>query len=246
MKERMNSIEDAIGRLLKSMGKKEDPEEVEEEMDQEDLDQTEEMDQEPTDQEATEEEVQEDAEEGEEAQESEEEEEDLEESEDTEDLEETETMDLDEVVEAVSNRIMEDVKGYIDELLKKPQEDIEDLGEDLDELTGAVEKSLTIMEELAKEPKDNQDVYKSLNDKLNRMEALVKSRRSVSSVKEADLQERFEKSRTIDSLSKSQKAAILASQIEAGNKTISATDVTAAEIGGRLSQAAIEAIEKAI
>lgn len=245
MKERMNSIEDAIGRLLKSMGKKEDPEEVEEEMDQEDLDQTEEMDQEPTDQEATEEETQEDAEEGEEAQEAEEEEEDLEESEDTEDLEETETMDLDEVVEAVSNRIMEDVKGYIDELLKKPQEDIEDLGEDLDELTGAVEKSLTIMEELAKEPTD-QDVYKSLNDKLNRMEALVKSRRSVSSVKEADLQERFEKSRTIDSLSKSQKAAILASQIEAGNKTISATDVTAAEIGGRLSQAAIEAIEKAI
>lgn len=243
MKERMNSIEDAIGRLLKSMGKKEDPEEVEEEMDQEDLDQTEEMDQEPTDQEATEEE--EDAEEGEETQESEEEEEDLEESEDTEDLEETETMDLDEVVEAVSTRIMEDVKGYIDELLKKPQEDIEDLGEDLDELTGAVEKSLTIMEELAKEPTD-QDVYKSLNDKLNRMEALVKSRRSVSSVKEADLQERFEKSRTIDSLSKSQKAAILASQIEAGNKTISATDVTAAEIGGRLSQAAIEAIEKAI
>lgn len=242
MKERMNSIEDAIGRLLKSMGKKEDPEEVEEEMDQEDLDQTEEMDQEPTDQEATEEEVQEDAEEGEEAQE---EEEDLEESEDTEDLEETETMDLDEVVEAVSNRIMEDVKGYIDELLKKPQEDIEDLGEDLDELTGAVEKSLTIMEELAKEPTD-QDVYKSLNDKLNRMEALVKSRRSVSSITETGLQERFEKSLTIDSLSKSQKAAILASQIEAGNKTISATDVTAAEIGGRLSQAAIEAIEKAI
>lgn len=238
----MNSIEDAIGRLLKSMGKKEDPEEVEEEMDQEDLDQTEEMDQEPTDQEATEEEVQEDAEEGEEAQE---EEEDLEESEDTEDLEETETMDLDEVVEAVSNRIMEDVKGYIDELLKKPQEDIEDLGEDLDELTGAVEKSLTIMEELAKEPTD-QDVYKSLNDKLNRMEALVKSRRSVSSITETGLQERFEKSLTIDSLSKSQKAAILASQIEAGNKTISATDVTAAEIGGRLSQAAIEAIEKAI
>ena len=245
MKERMNSIEDAIGRLLKSMGKKEDPEEVEEEMDQEDLDQTEEMDQEPTDQEATEEEVQEDAEEGEEAQEAEEEEEDLEESEDTEDLEETETMDLDEVVEAVSNRIMEDVKGYIDELLKKPQEDIEGLGKDLDELTGAVEKSLTIMEELAKEPTD-QDVYKSLNDKLNRMEALVKSRRSVSSITETGLQERFEKSLTIDSLSKSQKAAILASQIEAGNKTISATDVTAAEIGGRLSQAAIEAIEKAI
>lgn len=201
-------------------GEEEAPEDMDESMDEEEVD-------EPEEEEATED-----------VEKSEEDEEEVEDD-------EAQTMELDEVVEAVTNRILPDIKEYLEELMENQKEAMDATKNDMDELAGAVEKSLGILDDLMNK-KEETGMIKSLTSKVDQMEKRLEERKSLTRRNDPKLQERFEKSIKVEDLSKSQKAAILSSHYQAGHKGILTTDITNAEIGGPLSEAALDVLEKAI
>ncbi len=246
MKKKFKDLNQAFDELIKSseledLDEDEKEEEVPEEVeDTEELKESEDLE---TEDEATEEPIEETEEVAEEETTEEPEEEEVEDVEDDSDY-----MEMDDVVEEVTNRIMDNVKEYIDEQIhniKEPDEDVEDL-------TGVVEKSLNVMkslfdriENLEKiKEEENEEVFKSLNEKVDNLDKLVKSRRSVSNIKE--VVERFEKSNKLEDLTKSQAAEILSKAYQAGNRNISLADITNAELGKHISTGAIEALKNSL
>lgn len=248
MKKKFKDLNQAFDELIKSSEledldedeKEEDvPEEVE---DTEELKESEELE---TEEETTEEPVEETEEDAEDTtEESEEEVEDVE--------DDSDYMEMDEVVEEVTNRIMDNVKEYINEILDNKKES--ESNEDVDNLAEVVEKSLNVTKSLfdrvekleKKNEKENEDVYKSLNDKVDSLDKLVKSRRSVANKKDIEVVERFEKSNKLEDLTKSQAAEILSKAYQAGNRNISLADITNAELGKHISTGALEALKNSL
>ena len=161
-------------------------------------------------------------------------------------------MEMDEVVEEVTNRIMDKIKEYINEQLDNREE--KDTDEDVEDLTGVVEKSLNVMKSLFErieslennKEEETEDVYKSLNEKVDSLDKLVKSRRSVANKKDIEVVERFEKSNKLEDLTKSQAAEILSKAYQAGNRNISLADITNAELGKHISTGALEALKNSL
>jgi len=91
-----------------------------------------------------------------------------------------------------------------------------------------------------------EDVYKSLNDKVDNLDKLVKSRKSIANKKDIEVVERFEKSNKLENLSKSQVAEILSKSYQAGNRNISLADITNAELGRNISTGALEALKNSL
>lgn len=175
-----------------------------------------------------------------------------EEDEEAEDEDDSEYMELDEVTEEVTNRIMANVKDYIEELLDNKLASVKENEEDIKGLSEVVDKSLKIIKNLdreisrASEREAREDVIKSLRNKVDDMDRLMKSRRSFTNNKELDLVERFQKSMSIEDLSNKERAEILSRQYQAGNTNINLSDITNAELGKSLSPNAINILEKSI
>ena len=133
-------------------------------------------------------------------------------------------------------RILEAVKEMLDEdkeededvtrVIRKAVEAISDIGGRLDLLEGNIED--------LKKSEDTEKILE-LENKLDKAMSIKKS------VGDMRVFNRFDESKE---LSKAEKAEILANEMEAGNRRVSINDVTNAELGYPLSQAAEEIIKK--
>lgn len=133
-------------------------------------------------------------------------------------------------------RILEAVKEMLDEdkeededvtrVIRKAVEAISDIGGRLDLLEGNIE-----------DLKKSEDTEKIL-ELENKLDKAISIKKSVGDMRVFN---RFDESKE---LSKAEKAEILANEMEAGNRRVSINDVTNAELGYPLSQAAEEIIKK--
>lgn len=245
MNKKYKDLDQAIDELIKSSKTEnldedledeelEEPTETVEDEVEKSEDDTEELEEEPIDD--VDEEVEEEpVEEEEEVEEPEEESED-----------EDGYMELDEVVEEVTNRIMDNIKDYINEILENKEEPT------VNELASTVEKSLDIMklinEKIDSEIADREenDMVKGLSAKVDNLDKLVKSRKSYSNNKNLEVIERFDEKRDVEDLSKSERVDILSRAFQAGNKDINLVDITNAELGRTLSNNAVRVLRNSI
>lgn len=252
MKKRFKGIQDALDALMKS--KDYDPLDDEREDDEEEVVDTENENVDVDSDDVVDEDIQEAAEEveedveksegGEEPEEDpdeepqEEEEEPVEKSEEDEEIgeeeeEEGETVELDfeELVDSVAEKVAQSFNDRIDRL-----------EENLNRLVDVADKQNKAMEEVDDEnAKAQEEVQKSIKNLELKLEQQSAMRKSVSNSRYVD---KFEESKSIDDLSKSEKASILAKEIEAGNRSIKASDVTMAELGGTISDNARKVLER--
>ena len=251
MKKRFKGIQDALDALMKS--KDYDPLDDEREDDEEEVVDTENENVDVNSDDVVDEDIEEAAEKvdddveksegGEEPEEDpdeepeEEEEEPVEKSEEDEEIgeeeEEGETVELDfeELVDSVAEKVAQSFNDRIDRL-----------EENLNRLVDVADKQNKAMEEVDDEnAKAQEEVQKSIKNLELKLEQQSAMRKSVSNSRYVD---KFEESKSIDDLSKSEKASILAKEIEAGNRSIKASDVTMAELGGTISDNARKVLER--
>lgn len=233
------SIEAVLDDLLKS----DESEKLDEDYKYEDEEEQEEKDEqekdEPTDK--VEEKEKDTEEEPEEKEQNEEQDEDKEEEpEPDEEDDSKEVMSVNEATDILYDklmpRILEAVKEMLDEdkeededvtrVIRKAVEAISDIGGRLDLLEGNIED--------LKKSEDTEKILE-LENKLDKAMFIKKS------VGDMRVFNRFDESKE---LSKAEKAEILANEMEAGNRRVSINDVTNAELGYPLSQAAEEIIKK--
>ncbi len=229
------SIEAVLDDLLKSdkSEKLDDDYKYEDEEEQKEEDKQEK--EEPTDEvEEKEEDTEEEPEEKEQDEEKEEEPESDEEDDSKEVMSVNEATDV--LYDKLMPRILEAVKEMLDEdkeededvtrVIRKAVEAISDIGGRLDLLEGNIED--------LKKSEDTEKILE-LENKLDKAMSIKKS------VGDMRVFNRFDESKE---LSKAEKAEILANEMEAGNRRVSINDVTNAELGYPLSQAAEEIIKK--
>lgn len=233
------SIEAVLDDLLKS----DESEKLHEDYKYEDEEEQEEKDEqekeEPTDK--VEEKEEDTEEEPEEKEQNEEQDEDKEEEpEPDEEDDSKEVMSVNEATDVLYDklmpRILEAVKEMLDEdkeededvtrVIRKAVEAISDIGGRLDLLEGNIE-----------DLKKSEDTEKIL-ELENKLDKAISIKKSVGDMRVFN---RFDESKE---LSKAEKAEILANEMEAGNRRVSINDVTNAELGYPLSQAAEEIIKK--
>lgn len=237
------SIEAVLDDLLKSDEsekldddyKYEDEEEQEEKDEQEKDEPTDEVEKKEEDTKEEPEEKEQDEEQNEEQDEDKEEEPEPDEEDDS-----KEVMSVNEATDVLYDklmpRILEAVKEMLDEdkeededttrVIRKAVEAISDIGGRLDLLEGNIED--------LKKSEDTEKILE-LENKLDKAMSIKKS------VGDMRVFNRFDESKE---LSKAEKAEILANEMEAGNRRVSINDVTNAELGYPLSQAAEEIIKK--
>lgn len=182
----------------------------------------------------------------------EEEDEELEKAEEdeiAEDEEDEPEAEVEEEVEAEEEPVEEDDVEEVeyDDLLERVREDLglDEINGRLDDLTANLSKVVDLLEintdNASEAVEKNQELEKSiklLTKKLSKNENLRKS------VKNAQVFNKYEEEKkTYKDLSKSQRAEILASELLAGRKGVTATDVSKAEQGARLSDECIAIIE---
>lgn len=133
-------------------------------------------------------------------------------------------------------RILEAVKEMIDED-KEEDEDVTRVIRKAVEAISDIGGRLELLEENIEDLKKSEDAEKiiELENKLDKAMSIKKS------VGDMRVFNRFDESKE---LSKAEKAEILANEMEAGNRRVSINDVTNAELGYPLSQAAEEIIKK--
>lgn len=249
MKKRFKGIQDALDALMKSKDydplddeREDDEEVVDTENENVDVDSDDVVDEdieEAAEKMDDEVEKSEGGEEPEEDSEEEKEEEPVEKSEEDEEIEEDEEkeegetveLDFEELVDSVAEKVAQSFNDRIDRL----EENLNRLVDVADKQNKATEE---VDEENAKAQEEVQKSIKSLELKLDQQSAM---RKSVSNSRYVD---KFEESKSIDDLSKSEKASILAKEIEAGNRSIKASDVTMAELGGKISDSARKVLER--
>lgn len=135
-----------------------------------------------------------------------------------------------------------------DDLLERVREDLglDEINGRLDDLTANLSKVVDLLEinndnanEAVKKNVELEKSIKLLTKKLSKNENLRKS------VKNAQVFNKYEEEKkTYKDLTKSQRAEILASELLAGRKGVTATDVSKAEQGAQLSKECIAIIEK--
>lgn len=135
-----------------------------------------------------------------------------------------------------------------DDLLERVKEDLglDEINGRLDDLTANLSKVVDLLEintdNASEVVEKNQELEKSiklLTKKLSKNENLRKS------VKNAQVFNKYEEEKkTYKDLSKSQRAEILSSELLAGNRFVSAIDVSKAEQGAQLPKECIAIIEK--
>lgn len=178
-------------------------------------------------------------EETEEIEKSEESEEEVTEEVEDEEIEKSEDetlMNLEDVVSAVMEKVEEKFSGEISEIKETMRSIVETMGKQTD-----------VMEKMDSEKEGESDsINKSIGEINEKLGKLSNFRKSITDPKKVNIFERFTNEPDVNTLSKSQKATILADAIEAGNTTIGVNDVTNAEIGAPISAAAIKVIKTAI
>lgn len=158
----------------------------------------------------------------------------------------------DEVSDEVSEDEEESIELSYEELMDTVMARVEEVvGERLSAIETAIESLTNIAEKqtdaisgayedtAANESNLNKSI-KALELKLDKVSKMRKSVKNVQTI------EKFEKEVDIDTLSKSQKATILADALEAGNVNVTPNDVIGAELGGYISEAAKEVILKSV
>lgn len=145
-------------------------------------------------------------------------------------------MNLEDVVSAVIEKVEEKFSGEIGEIK-----------ETMKSIVSTMRKQTDVMEKMDSEKEGESDsINKSIGEINEKLGKLSNFRKSVTDPKKVNIFERFTNEPDVNTLSKSQKATILADAIEAGNTAIGVNDVTNAEIGAPISAAAIKVIKTAI
>lgn len=130
----------------------------------------------------------------------------------------------------------------INERMDNIEISVSEINNQLSEIVGLLEGSTNVVADMAAE---KEAVSKSISKIQRNLDKVMKTRKSLKNV---NIYEKFDEKKVmdIDKLSKSQKANILASELEAGNKLITAKDVSSAEISGYLSENARMVIQRAV
>lgn len=135
-----------------------------------------------------------------------------------------------------------------DDLLERVRDDLglDEINGRLDDLTANLSKVVDLLEINADNSNEvvekNKELEKSINLLTKKLQKADNMRKSVKNAKVFDKYENEKK--TFNDLSKSQRAEILSSELLAGNRFVTATDVSKAEQGARLSKECIAIIEK--
>lgn len=135
-----------------------------------------------------------------------------------------------------------------DDLLERVREDLglDEINGRLDDLTANLSKVVDLLEINADNSNEvvekNKELEKSINLLTKKLKKSENIRKSVQNAKVFNKYE--EEKKTYKDLSKSQRAEILTSELLAGNKFVTATDVSKAEQGAQLSNECIAIIEK--
>lgn len=135
-----------------------------------------------------------------------------------------------------------------DDLLERVREDLglDEINGRLDDLTANLSKVVDLLEINADNSNEvvekNKELEKSINLLTKKLTKTEKIRKSVQNAKVFNKYE--EEKKNYKDLSKSQRAEILSSELLAGNRFVTATDVSKAEQGARLSKECIAIIEK--
>lgn len=135
-----------------------------------------------------------------------------------------------------------------DDLLERVRDDLglDEINGRLDDLTANLSKVVDLLEINADNSNEvvekNKELEKSINLLTKKLTKTEKIRKSVQNAKVFNKYE--EEKKTYKDLSKSQRAEILASELLAGRKGVTATDVSKAEQGAQLSKECIAIIEK--
>ncbi|WP_311481084.1 hypothetical protein [uncultured Anaerococcus sp.] len=135
-----------------------------------------------------------------------------------------------------------------DDLLERVREDLglDEINGRLDDLTANLSKVVDLLEINADNSNEvvekNKELEKSINLLTKKLKKSENIRKSVQNAKVFNKYE--EEKKTYKDLSKSQRAEILTSELLAGNKFVTATDVSKAEQGAQLSNKCIAIIEK--
>lgn len=233
------SIEAVLDDLLKS----DESEKLDEDYKYEDEEEQEEQDkqekeEEPEEKEQDEEQDEEDTEENDNNEEQDEDKE--EEPEPDEEDDSKEVMSVNEATDVLYDKLMPRVLEAVKEMLDEDKEEDGDVTrvirkavEAISDISGRLELIEGNIEDL-KKSEDTEKILE-LENKLDKAMSIKKS------VGDMRVFNRFDESKE---LSKAEKAEILANEMEAGNRRVSITDVTNAELGYPLSQAAEEIIKK--
>lgn len=135
-----------------------------------------------------------------------------------------------------------------DDLLERVREDLglDEINGRLDDLTANLSKVVDLLEINTDNSNEvvekNKELEKSINLLTKKLTKTEKIRKSVQNAKVFNKYE--DEKKTYKDLSKSQRAEILASELLAGRKGVTATDVSKAEQGAQLSKECIAIIEK--
>lgn len=135
-----------------------------------------------------------------------------------------------------------------DDLLERVRDDLglDEINGRLDDLTANLSKVVDLLEINADNSNEvvekNKELEKSINLLTKKLKKSENIRKSVQNAKVFNKYE--EEKKTYKDLSKSQRAEILASELLAGRKGVTATDVSKAEQGAQLSKECIAIIEK--
>lgn len=135
-----------------------------------------------------------------------------------------------------------------DDLLERVRDDLglDEINGRLDDLTANLSKVVDLLEINTDNSNEvvekNKELEKSINLLTKKLTKTEKIRKSVQNAKVFNKYE--EEKKTYKDLSKSQRAEILASELLAGRKGVTATDVSKAEQGAPLSNECIAIIEK--
>lgn len=149
--------------------------------------------------------------------------------------------DEEESIELSYEELMDTVMARVEEVVGERLSAIETA---IESLTNIAEKQTDAIsgayEDTAANESNLNKSIKALELKLDKVSKMRKSVKNVQTI------EKFEKEVDIDTLSKSQKATILADALEAGNVNVTPNDVIGAELGGYISEAAKEVILKSV
>lgn len=135
-----------------------------------------------------------------------------------------------------------------DDLLERVRDDLglDEINGRLDDLTANLSKVVNLLEINVDNANEVVEKNKELEKSINLLtKKLKKSENIRKSVQDAKVFNKYEEEKkTYKDLSKSQRAEILSSELLAGNKFVSAIDVSKAEQGAPLSNECIAIIEK--
>lgn len=143
--------------------------------------------------------------------------------------EDTEEVDYDDLLDRIKDDLgLDEINGRLDDLTENLKKVVDLLEINTDNANEVVEK--------------NKELEKSINLLSKKLSRANKIRKSV---KNAQVFNKYEEEKkTYKDLSKSQRAEILSNEFLAGNRNVSALDVSKAEQGAPLSEALVSIIEK--